>query len=135
MNPPSYLLDKSFLVALADPANANHNEAKDVYRSLIDDFVAQRCLLVARSDHVAAINNPRLFAAVDKLHPARQHRNAAEKMADTAGIDTDFAVTLVLIQRYRLRKVAAFDERFAAYDIDLIEPVVSSITETEPADN
>ena len=42
MDPPSYLLDKSFLVALADVDDPNHNEAKESYRSLIDDFVAQR---------------------------------------------------------------------------------------------
>jgi predicted nucleic acid-binding protein len=135
MNPPAYLLDKSFLFALADVDDPNHNEAKHLYRGLIDDFVAQRCLLVARSDHLAAVANPQLFAAVDKLHPARQHRNAAEKMVDTTGIEMDLAVTLVLIQRYRLRKVAAFDERFAAYDIEMIEPVAAPVTETEPIEN
>jgi len=94
--------------------------------------------LVARSDHLAAVANRELFAAVDKLHPARQHRNAAEKMVDTTGIEMDFAVTLVLIQRYRIRKVAAFDERFANYDvemIDMIEPVGAAVTESEPLDN
>jgi len=134
MNPPSYLLDESFLIALADVDDPNHDDAKDMYRSLIDDFVAQRCLLVARADHLAAVDNPQLFAAVDKLHPARQHRNAAAKMVDATGIEMDLAITLVLIQRYRLRKVAAFDQRFAGYDIEMIEPV-DSTTETEPVEN
>src|SRR6185295_22424 len=99
---------------------------------LIDDFVAQRCLLVARADHLAAVDSPQLFAAVDKLHVARQHRNAAEKMVDKSGIDTDLAITLVLIQRYKLRKVAGFDERLAGYQIELIEPLPSPVTDSEP---
>jgi predicted nucleic acid-binding protein len=135
MNPPSYLLDKSFLIALADVDDPNHNEAKDLYRTLIDDFVAQRCLLTARSDHLAAIANPQLFAAVDKLHPARQHRNAAAKMVDVSGIDMELAITLVLIQRYRIRKVAAFDDRFAGYDIELIEPAATPTTDSERVEN
>lgn len=135
MDPPSYLLDRSFLVALADVDDPNHNEAKESYRSLIDDFVAQRCLLVARADHLASVDSPQLFAAVDKLHVAGQHRHAAEKMVRTSDIELDLAITLVLIQRYKLRKVASFDERFAAYDITLIEPVTSAVEHSESVEN
>ena len=80
MNPPSILLDHSFLIAVADTADTNHDEAVAIYRSLIDDFVAQRCLLVARADHLAASTNADLFAPIDKLHIARQHRNAADEL-------------------------------------------------------
>src|SRR4029079_16293143 len=38
MDPPSYLLDRTFLVALADVDDPNHDEAKESYRRLIDDF-------------------------------------------------------------------------------------------------
>jgi len=135
MDPPSYLLDRSFLVALTDVDDPHHDEAKDLYRGLIDDFLAQRCLLMARADHLAAVDSPQLFAAVDKLHVARQHRNAAEKMVDKSGIDTDLAITLVLIQRYKLRKVAGFDERLAGYQIELIEPLPSPVADSEPIEN
>jgi predicted nucleic acid-binding protein len=135
MDPPSYLLDRSFLVALADVDDPDHDEAKESYRSLIDDFVAQRCLLVARADHLAGVDSPQLFAAVDKLHVARQHRNAAEKMVRTSGIDMDLAITLVLIRRYKLRKVASFDGRFAGYNVTLIEPVTSPVEDNEPVEN
>jgi predicted nucleic acid-binding protein len=135
MDPPSYLLDKSFLVALADVDDPNHDEAKELYRGLIDDFVAQRCLLVARADHLAQVDSQQLFAATDKLHVARQHRNAAEKMVETFGIEMDLAITLVLVRRYKLRKVATFDDRFAGYDVTLIEPVASPASDGEPVEN
>jgi len=135
IDPPSYLLDKSFLVALADTGDAHHDEAKALFRSLIDDFVAQRCLLVARADHLAQVDSRQLFAAVDKLHVARQHRNAAEKMVHTSGIEMDLAITLVLIQRYKLRKLASFDERLAGYEIELIAPLASPVVESEPVEN
>jgi predicted nucleic acid-binding protein len=135
MDPPSYLLDKSFLVALADVDDPNHDEAKALYGPLIDDFVAQRCLLVARADHLTAVDSPQLFAAIDKLHVARQHRNAAQKMVRASEIEMDLAITLVLIRRYKLRKVATFDERFAGYEITLIEPVPSPVAENGPVEN
>jgi len=135
MGPPSYLLDKTFLVALADVSDTNHDEAKLIYRSLIDDFVAQRCLLVARSDHLDEVANPELFAAVDKLHPARQHRNAAKKMVEASGIEMDLAVTLVLIKRHKIRKVATFDDRLARYDVERIEPAAEQLSESETVEN
>jgi predicted nucleic acid-binding protein len=122
MNPPSYLLDLSFLIALADSADVNHDDAEAIYRSLLDDFVEQRCLLVARADHLEAVANTDLFAAIDKLHVARQHRNAAAQIVEKTGVGLDRAITLVLIRRCRIRKVASFDESLARYDIDVITP-------------
>jgi predicted nucleic acid-binding protein len=120
MNPPSVLLDHSFLAAAADAGNEDHDEAVAIYRSLVEDFVAQRYLLVARADHLAAVANPDLFAALDKLHVARQHRNAAEELMRGMPIDIDVAITLVLIHRCKVRKVATFDERLARFDLDIV---------------
>ena len=77
MNPPSTLLDRSFLSALVDANDDRHDEAVAIYRTLIDDFVTQRCLLVARADHLKALDSREVFAPIDKLHVARQHRTAA----------------------------------------------------------
>ena len=118
MNPPSVLLDHSFLTAVADVDDDNHDEAVARYRALIDDFVEQRCLLVARADHLAAVGNRDLFAPIDKLHVARQHRNAAAELVARTGVDIDDAITLVLLHRYRIRKVASFAGRFANFDDD-----------------
>lgn len=119
MNPPSILLDGSFLAAVADPGDINHDEAVTTYRALVDDFVEQRCLLVARADHLAATASPDLFAPVDNLHVARQHLYAAANL-QSEQVDPDLAITLVLIHRHRIRTVASFDERLARYDFAVI---------------
>jgi predicted nucleic acid-binding protein len=119
MNPPTTLLDHGFLVAVADPTDEHHAEATDSYRQLIDDFVDRRCLLVARADHLDLVNQPELFAPVAKLHAASQHRDAAAAIVDE-NIDTDLAVTLVILQRYRIRSVATFDDRLAHCDLELL---------------
>jgi predicted nucleic acid-binding protein len=137
MNPPSTLLDVTFLAAVADTDHANHDEAVALYRTMVDDFVEQRCLLVARADHLAAVANPDLFAPVDKLHVARQHRNAADELVRNTGVDFDEAITLVLVRRSKIRKIATFDERLTIYDIDILtsaaRPTSSVAAESEPS--
>ncbi len=118
MNPPSVFLDYSFLAAVAHVDDDNHEEAITRYRQLIDDFVEQRCLLVARADQLVAVGNRDLFAPIDKLHIARQHRNAAAELVARTAVDIDDAITLVLLHRYRIRKVASFTGRFANFDDD-----------------
>jgi predicted nucleic acid-binding protein len=137
MDPPSTLLDQSFLLAVVDVDDDNHDEAVAVYRTLIDDFVAQRCLLVARADHLKALGHPDLFVPIDKLHVARQHRTAAATLVERTGVGPDQAITLVLIQRYRIRKLATFDVQMMAYDIDIITatPPTPAATEPKPAVN
>ena len=131
MNPPSVLLDHSFLVAVDDPDDVNHDEAVARYRQMVDDFVERRCLLVARADHLRAVGNAELFAPVDKLHVARQHRNAAAELVARTGLGLDEAITLVLLHRYRIRKVVSFSQRFADYDADRKVPIpVNSVAAT-----
>jgi predicted nucleic acid-binding protein len=132
MDPPSTLLDQSFLLAVVDVDDDNHDEAVAVYRTLIDDFVAQRCLLVGRADHLKALDLPDLFAPIDKLHVARQHRTAAATLMERTGVGPDQAITLVLIQRYRIRKLATFDVQMMAYDIDVITATPSTPAAAEP---
>jgi predicted nucleic acid-binding protein len=128
MNPPSILIDLTFLTAVADTDDADHDDAVALYRTMVDDFVEQRCLLVARADHLAAVANPDLFAAVDKLHVARQYRNAADELVQRTGVDFDVAVTLVMVRRLKVRKVATFDQRLAAYDIDNVTSAALSMS-------
>ena len=137
MDPPSTLLDQSFMVAVVDADDDNHDEAVAIYRTLIDDFVAQRCLLVGRADHLKALDRPDVFAPIDKLHVARQHRTAATTLVERTGVGPDQAITLVLIQRYRIRKLATFDVQMMAYDIDIIAttPPTPAAAEPNPAVN
>ena len=115
MNPPSTLLDQSFLLAVVDGDDDNHDEAVAIYRTLIDDFVAQRCLLVARADHLKARRQPRSVRADRQAacrspapHTPQRHSSSA------TGVGPDQAITLVLIQRYRIRKLATFDVQMMA---------------------
>jgi predicted nucleic acid-binding protein len=110
VNPPSVLLDHSFLAAVVDPDDPNHDDAAATFAALIDDFLAQKCLLVARRDHLSQLGRNDLFAAVDKLHVARQHRNAAALVVDRTGVDLDEAITLVMIHRCRIRTVMTFTD-------------------------
>ena len=119
MNPPSVFLDHTFMVAVLDGSDVNHDEAVARYRALIDDFVEERCLLVARADHLPSGDNRDLFAPIDKLHVARQHRNAATELVARTGVGIDEAITLVMLHRYRIRKVASFSRHLAEYDTDL----------------
>ena len=134
MNPPSVLLDHSFLVAVADGDDVNHDESVARYRTLIDDFVAQRCLLEARADHLPTGDNRDLFAPIDKLHVARQHRNAATELVARTGVGIDEAITLVLLHRLRIRKVASFSQRFADYETDLKVSVLSNSVAADALD-
>jgi predicted nucleic acid-binding protein len=137
MNPPSTLLDVTFLAAVADTDDANHDEAVALYRTMVEDFVEQRCLLVARADQLGAVANPDLFAPVDKLHVARQHRNAADELVRNTGLDFDIAITLVMVRRSKIRNVATFDERLTVYDIDILTSAALSTSsvaaESEPS--
>ena len=135
MNPPSVLLDQSFLAAITDAGDDDHDEAVSVYHVLIDDFLAQRHLLVARADHLAAVANPDLFAPVDKLHVARQHRNAANELMRGVPIDIDVAITLVMIHRCKVRRVASYDPRLARFDLDIVASPSPEKTDSEPADS
>ena len=44
----------------------------------------------------------------------------------------DLALTLVLIQRSKIRKVATFDERLAHYEIDVVTARTMPSTTLEP---
>jgi hypothetical protein len=129
MNPPSVLLDRSFLDAVADPGHNHHADAVDSFRLLIDEFLANRCLLVARNDHLREFDRRELFAAVDTLHVARQHRNAAAVVADRSNVDIDEAITLVLIHRYKIRRVMTFHR----YSVELPERITLSLLAPESA--
>ena len=133
MNPPSVLLDQSFLVAVANPDDEHHDDAVATYQALIDDFVGERHLLVARADHLRAVAKPELFAPIDKLHPARQHRNAAADLVARTSADLDEAITLVLIHRYRIHTVASFDKGLARYGVEFYAPAPANDVASDTA--
>lgn len=136
LDPPKVLLEASFLAVLADHTDPRHRDCAATYASLLDDAEAGRVLLVAVAEHlhphlpplptpfperlVAAIRRSLrptgLFAPVHALHVAGQHRRAARR---SAAESYDTALTLVMCERHRIRRVATVDPAFGRYHLDL----------------
>ena len=121
MDPPKVLLEQSFLQAVANPANADHEAATAEYLALVTQYEAQEILLVAVHTHLGelvGLDRTYMFAPVDRLWVGRQHRRAAARslVAD----DPELALTLVMAQRHRVRTVASFHPRIRDYELTVV---------------
>lgn len=130
LDPPKVLLDLSFLQALTDTADANHDAAVSCYSGLVDDFQADRRLLIALTPHLRQVDPGRahrftLLAPVWSMVPAGQHRRAARR---ASGVPADLALAMVMMTWNRLTSVASFDQRWQDYDVDVLPaaPAVQS---------
>jgi predicted nucleic acid-binding protein len=123
MNPPQVLIERTAIAALCDDNSEHHQAVASTFVALLDDFEADRLLLVAVSDHLRphrewydfARRGP--LAPVDTLHVGHQHRRAARRMDTVPDFDT--ALTLVMCQRHKVARVLTLDPQFAAYDLDV----------------
>jgi predicted nucleic acid-binding protein len=125
VNPPTVLLERTFVAALVDPSDPKHEVAAHCYLRLIDDFTDNRRLLAVTSDtrrefHAAPVG---LLAPVDTLHVAGQERHAAEQL-EVDGTDDearrDLALNLVLLRRRKIAAVATLDCRYEAFDVEVL---------------
>jgi len=135
LNPPTVLLDRTFIDALVSPDHPRHEHAVAAYRDLIDEFEANHRLLAATSPHLAEVPpdvRSALLAPVTSLRVAHQHRSAAERVRPPAGTDPDFAGVLVVLHRHRIRTVATFDPRFGDFDLDLLPAPPETTDGTDP---
>ena len=58
---------------------------------------------------------------VESLHVAGQHRRAVDLMLEGDDVaDPDLALTLVMLERHSIRRIATLDERFAAFDLEVV---------------
>ena len=129
MDPPKVLLEQSFLHALTEPDHPQHGEAVEHYHRLVDLYQRQEVLLVAVAKHLDPLGHHHrdgirrhgVLAPVDGLHVAFQHRRTARRAARNIDHDLDLALTLVMCERHKIRRVASFDERFAQFHLDLAE--------------
>jgi predicted nucleic acid-binding protein len=135
MNPPTVLLEDSFLAALTTPTDERHAVAAGLYRELVTEFRAERLLLVALASSIRQLDRElrtTLLAPVASLHLGGRARNAASRMvaeqkaADIFGepLDLPLATTLVAMRREQIDRVATFDQRLAhvAFDVVLLRP-------------
>ena len=121
MDPPKVLLERSFLHAVADASNTNHHAAAAQYLDLVAQYEAEKILLVAVHTHLGelvGLDRQHVFSPVDRLWVGFQHRRAVKRsrVAD----DPEFAITMVMAERHRVRTIASFDPRFSDYELTVL---------------
>ncbi|MBI5090789.1 MAG: hypothetical protein HZB15_18525 [Actinobacteria bacterium] len=120
MTPPTVLLDRSFLEALVGSAHERQAEARACYERLLNGYERHDHRLRARHDHLAAIDRPAhrdLLAPVESIHVAGQYRRQAARLGD--GYEPDIAVTLVVMRRERIERIATLDPFFDTIDVTI----------------
>ena len=132
MTPPTVVVDASFLAALVEPEHEWRAVARDLYASLVDAYERHEIRLRARGDHLAPYAELRktLLAPVERMSVATQYRRAGAELERTLGVGSDAAVTLVMMKRERIRRIATFDPTFSAFDD--VEVVRRDTPEIEP---
>jgi hypothetical protein len=125
LTPPTVLLERSFLEALADPTHPHSERASGAYRSLVERSRRHERRLRARADHltdVAPTHEVRrtLFAPVESIHVAGQHHRAAARLELPIEVDHDVALTLVVLRREHIAEVATFEPALTEFDLQTL---------------
>lgn len=118
MTPATVLLDQSFLEALLDDESPDHATAGECYARLLDEYERFQIRLRARADHLAAVDRRKyaqLLAPVETIHVARQFRRQAARLGDA--YSPDLAVTLVVMRRETIERIATFHTFFDGVDV------------------
>ena len=122
MTPPSVLLDDSILAAVVDPDHPDASAAAEVFLELLDGYERHQIRLRARRDHLALFERSvrrTLLAPVQAIHVAGQHHRAAERLTLPAELAPDQRVTLVVMRRERIDRIATFHAAFATFDVQV----------------
>ena len=123
LDPPTVLLDASFVAALTNHDEPFHADAVATYAELIDRYERAEVLLGATSDTLEPLTpaiRASLFSPVTTVRIAEQHRNAALDVAGPSAADPDLATLLVILRREKIRCVASFDRRLDRFDIEIV---------------
>jgi hypothetical protein len=127
MDPPKVLLETSFLRAVCDSGDAQHELATATYLELVEQYEAERVLLVAVGDQLRELRPRRRqgpLAPVDPLHVGFQHRRVAQRAVErNPSMPPAHALTLVMAERHRIQRMATLDPFFQAYDLQLTPSV------------
>jgi predicted nucleic acid-binding protein len=132
VTPPAVLVDGTFLDALTSDDDDSGAVARDVYSTLVDAYVRHELRLRARADHLRphADHRRTLLAPIESMSVARQYERAAARLETSIGVASDAAITLVMMKRERIRRIATFDPTFSAFED--IEVVGAATTGTAP---
>jgi hypothetical protein len=125
LTPPTVLLERSFLEALADPTHPHSERAAGTYRALVERSRRNERRLRARADHLADVAptgevRRSLFAPVESIPVAGQHHRAAGRLDLPVAVDHDVALTLVLLRRERIAEVATFEAALTEFDLQTL---------------
>lgn len=124
MDPPKVLLETSFLRAICNPADEWHEPAAAAYLELVAQYEREEVLLVAVSDHLREFRpkgRQGPLAPVDNLAVGFQHRRVAHRLLERSpSTPADHALTLVMLERHRVRRMATLDEFFTGFDLQLV---------------
>ncbi|MCU1360007.1 MAG: hypothetical protein JWN99_1296 [Ilumatobacteraceae bacterium] len=118
MTPPTVLLDQSFLQALIDPDIEHHEIARQCYTKLLDEYEPNGIRLRARADHLVDVDRTQhvdLLAPIEAISVARQFRRQAQRLHGQ--YPPDLAVTLVVMRRESIQRIATFNEFFDSIDV------------------
>ena len=135
LDPPQVLVERTALLALAQSDHSDHADVSAAYTRLLEQYRTEQILLVAVDRHLQVVAAgpqatwrakywyflpPRVgrFAPIDPLRVGSQHQTVAARLAATVG-DFDLALTLVMCQRERVRRMLTLDPRFAEFDLEL----------------
>jgi len=115
------LLDDTFIHALLDADAAAHADAGALYGELIDRYENERDRLFALSSVLADLPaelRRGALAPVLTLHVAAQHRRAAAMIGGP--LSPFVALSLVMMQRERIRTVASATYEFDQFDVEVL---------------
>ena len=120
MTPPSVLLDDSFLAALFDPSHESAGVAHERYAELVSQYEGHEIRLRARHDHLGQTPpgaRRSFLAPVETVYVAGQHRRAAKRLELPFEAEPDEAVTLVIMRREQITRIASFRPVFELLDV------------------
>lgn len=124
MTPPTVLLDLSFLAALVDPTHEHAADARERYPELVDHYRDHEIRLRARHDHLAEVCaaaggdlRRTLLAPVERISVARQFRRQAARLELPFPVDPDVAITLVVMRRETIDRIATYDPTFERIEL------------------
>lgn len=115
------LIDATFVQALIEATNENHDDALQIYRELVEQFRVEEVRLMAQKsvlDEATDEIRSKLLAPVEVLRISARHRRAAA-MA-TPRVSPETALTLAIAAHDRIRTIASFDPELAYFDINIL---------------
>jgi predicted nucleic acid-binding protein len=129
MTTRSILLDAGFVAALTDTKAPLHADAAELYRTLIDAYVARTIRMFALSSTLAVLPTDArrgVLAPVETLYVSRQHLSASSRV--DAEVSPELALTLVMLAREKISTVVTLGADHGSSDYDAFDLEVIALT-------